>query len=232
MVSAVIPAFNEAATVGEVVSIAIGHPDILEVIVVDDGSTDNTARAAERAGARVVRLDNNCGKAGALEAGVRAARHDIILFMDADVTGQTNESLSRIMQPVVDGRFEMYVGLRARKTLWLNRLLRLFPIIGGERALTRRLWEAVPRKLKNRFQIEIALNYTAKQFERGMGFELVTGTVHRVKERKYGVLPGLLHRLGMIVDILMVSIRLYVLGTIARIATRFFKKLRLLARTS
>lgn len=217
MVSAVIPAFNEADTVGEAISSAIGHPDILEVIVVDDGSTDDTARVAETAGARVVRLDRNHGKAGALEAGVRAARHDIILFVDADVTGQTTESLSRIMQPVIDGRVEMYVGVRARRTLWLNRLLRLAPIIGGERALTRRLWDAVPRKHKNGFQIEIALNYTAKQFERGMGFELVPGTAHRVKERKYGILLGLLRRIRMMADVLTISIRLYVLDKIARL---------------
>lgn len=231
MVSAVIPAFNEEPTVGEVVSKALSHPDILEVIVVDDGSTDGTARAAESAGGRVVRLECNRGKAWALETGVCAAKHDIILFMDADVIGQTTESLSRVLQPVIDGRFEMYVGVRARQTVWLNRLLRLFPIIGGERALTRRLWNAVPRKYKSRFQIEIALNYTAKQFERGMGFELVTGTIHRVKERKYGILLGLLRRIQMMADILTISIRLYVLGTIARNVARFFKKLRVLVRT-
>lgn len=191
--------------------------------MVDDGSTDGTASAAERASARIVPLDYNHGKAQALEAGVRAARHDIILFMDADVTGQTTESLSRIMRPVIDGRFEMYVGLRARKTIWLNRLLRLFPIIGGERAVTRRLWDAVPCKHRKRFQIEIALNNTAKQFERGMGFELVTGTVHRVKERKYGIALGLLRRIRMMADILAISIRLYILGTIARSAASLVK---------
>jgi polyprenyl-phospho-N-acetylgalactosaminyl synthase len=116
--------------------------------------------------------------------------------------------------------------VRARKTVWFNRLLRLFPIIGGQRALTRRLWDAVPHKHKSRFQIEIALNYTAKQFERGMGFELVTGTIHRIKERKYGILLGLFLRLCMMVDILTISIRLYVLGTVARRPARMFKKVR------
>lgn len=231
MVSAVIPAFNEAATVGAVVASAIGHPDIQEVVVVDDGSTDATVQAAEQAGARVVRLDGNHGKALAMEAGVKAASQDIILFMDADVTGQTHESLSRIMQPVIDGRFEMYVGLRARKTLWLNRIMRISPIIGGERALTRRLWNAVPRKYKKRFQIEIALNYTAKHFEKGMGFEFVAGTVHRVKEHKYGFLKGLFGRLWMMADVLSISIRIYVIGALARKTRSFFNKLKLLART-
>jgi glycosyltransferase involved in cell wall biosynthesis len=144
MVSVVIPAFDEADTVGSVVAAARGHPDIAEVIVVDDGSSDGTAQVAAAAGARVLRVEHNGGKAAALDAGVRAAKGDVILFLDADVTGYTRETLSRIMQPVIDGRFEMYVGIRARSTVWLNRLLRFFPVIGGERAVTRRLWDAVP----------------------------------------------------------------------------------------
>lgn len=231
MVSAVIPAFNEAATIDQVVTEAVRHPDILEVIVVDDGSTDDTAGVADRAGARVVRLEDNLGKAMALDYGVQEARYDTILFIDADVTGHSPESISRVVRAVSEGRYEMYVGVRARKTVWLNSLLRLFPIIGGERALTRRLWDAVPRKHKRRFQIEIALNYTAKQFERGMGFELVKGTTHLVKERKHGVLLGLLYRTRMIVDILAISFRLYVFGTIARYAARIFRKLRTVAGT-
>ena len=216
MVSVVIPAFDEADTVGSVVAAARGHPDIAEVIVVDDGSSDDTAQVAAGAGARVLRLEHNGGKAGALDAGVRAAKHDVILFLDADVTGYTRETLSRIMQPVIDGRFDMYVGIRARSTVWLNRLLRFFPIIGGERAVTRRLWDAVPDCQKKRFEIEIALNYAAKRFGGGMGFELVHGTIHRPKERKYGLLRGLARRMRMVADILAISFRLYVLGGVAR----------------
>jgi glycosyltransferase involved in cell wall biosynthesis len=226
MVSVVIPAFDEAATVGESIAAALRHPDVAEVLVVDDGSTDGTARAAAAAGARVVRLDRNGGKAAALDAGVLAAKHNVILFLDADVTGHTDQTLSRIMQPVIDGRFEMYVGIRARSTLWLNRLLHFFPIIGGDRALTRRLWEAVPQHNKNGFQIEIALNYTAKRFDKRMGFELIPGTDHHIKEKKYGILTGLARRAQMIADIVAVSFRLYVLGAITRGATGLRQKVR------
>ncbi|HRQ77537.1 MAG TPA: glycosyltransferase [Gemmatimonadaceae bacterium] len=211
-VSVVIPAFNEGATVGASVSAAVGHPLVDEVIVVDDGSSDGSAAAAARAGARVIRLAGNSGKATALDAGVSAARNDTLLFLDADVTGHTQATLTRIIQPVLDGRVEMFVGVHARRTLWLNRLLHVFPIIGGDRALTRRLWDAVPAGHKRGFEIEIAMNHTAKRFPRRMGHALIRGLTHQPKERKYGLLVGLWRRLVMLRDIVRVTFRLYILG--------------------
>lgn len=218
MISVVIPAFNEEATVGSCVAAVIGHPLVDEVIVVDDGSSDRSAAVAEAAGATVIRLSPNAGKASALDAGVRAARNDILLFLDADVGGHTHETVSRIIQPVLDGQVEMFVGIHARRTLWLNRLLRVFPILGGDRALTRRLWDAVPRDHKRGFEIEIAMNHTAKRFPKRMGFALIPGITHHIKERKYGVLPGLWRRLLMFGDIARVTLRLYVLGAVTATA--------------
>jgi polyprenyl-phospho-N-acetylgalactosaminyl synthase len=230
MVSVVIPAFDEAATIGRCVRAALHLPDVVEVIVVDDGSSDDTGEAAAAAGALVLRLDQRSGKAAAMDAGVHAARHSIILFLDADVTGYTDQMLTRIVQPVVDGRFEMYVGVRARKTIWLNRLLGFFPIIGGERAVTRRLWEAVPIKYKEGFKIEIALNHTAKKFGKGMGFELIAGTRHHVKEQKYGLCLGFLRRMQMVADIVVISFQLYVLEAISNGLKRFRMKVASLLR--
>ena len=211
MVSVVIAAFNEAQTIVESVAEALQCPGAREVIVVDDGSCDLTADLAASAGAtKVIRLARNSGKAAAMAAGVAEACSDIILFLDADITGLTPDKMSSIVQPVVDGRFEMYVGVRARKTIWLNRLLRYTPIIGGERAVTRRLWNSVPQHYREGFKIEIALNHRAKQFERKMGFALITGTVHQIKEKKYGLLEGLLRRALMIADIMVISFQIYI----------------------
>lgn len=220
MVSVVMAAYNESATVGRAVSEVIGHPEIIEVIVVDDGSTDDTAERAAAAGARLVRLAENGGKAAALEVGVAEAGSEILLFLDADVTGLTHEAVSGIIRPVVDGGVDMHVGLRARKTLWLNRLLRVFPIIGGERALTRRIWALVPERQKRGYRIEVALNYTAKRFGRGMSFDLVTGVTHRTKESKFGRWRGFLRRLDMIGQVAAVTWSLYIVGGLRDTLTR------------
>lgn len=218
MVSVIIPAFDEACTVAGSVGAARRHPEVDEVIVVDDGSTDATAQVASRAGGRVIRLARNAGKAAALQAGVLAARNDHLLFLDADVHGHTDETLSRIMRPVVDGRFEMYVGIHARGP-WFDRLRRFCPILGGERALTRRLWDAVPAVHKSRFQIEIAMNHSARMFQRGMGSEVIDGTTHFVKEQKYGFWLGSWRRQCMVADIVRIGIRLYGVETLVRLAT-------------
>lgn len=84
-VSVVLPAHNEAATIESVVAGCLRHtPDLLEVLVIDDGSRDDTARLAEHAGARVVRLHPNRGKGIALREGVAEARGEVIVFLDAD----------------------------------------------------------------------------------------------------------------------------------------------------
>lgn len=212
MVSVIIAAFNEAPTVGRCVADVVGHPQVSEIIVVDDGSSDDTAEQARKAGARVITLKENRGKALALDAGVAATRGDVLVFLDADVTGLTHEVLSRIIRPVIEGRCEMFVGVRARKTLWLNRLLRVFPIIGGERAVTRALWQRVPERHKRGFRIEIALNHTAKYYGGGMGFDLIEGVVHRTKEAKFGWWRGLWRRLRMAWEVTAVTWSLYVIG--------------------
>ena len=68
----------------------------------------------------------------------------------------------------------------------------------------------MPSDYKRNFQIEIALNFFAKQLGQSMGFTVVHGLSQVIKEKKRGLLPGLWQRLAMIRDILLVSWRIYV----------------------
>src|SRR5690606_1260029 len=104
VVDVVMPARNEARTVAANVAAAIGCRHVRRVIVVDDGSTDDTARIAEQAGARVVGRPGSTGsKAHAMDAGVQATDATHILFVDADCTGLTSAHLDAICEPVLDG---------------------------------------------------------------------------------------------------------------------------------
>lgn len=206
-----IPAYSEGRTIADVIAPLAGHPLIREVIVVSDGSTDDTVALARAAGARVIDEPVNRGKAAAVERGVQAAAHDCILLLDADIRGLTCSMITAIVTPVLRGDFAMFVALRGRRTYWLNRLLHFTPIIGGERALTRSLWNCVPPRYKRKFQIEIALNFFAKRRGERMGFAVMPGLTQVIKERKRGLWLGLYQRLSMCLDIVIIAFRLYVI---------------------
>ncbi|MCX8043062.1 MAG: glycosyltransferase family 2 protein [Desulfobacterota bacterium] len=87
-VSVVIPAYNEAATIGELVAEVRRILPDGEIIVVDDASRDGTGAAARHAGARVISHPYNIGNGAAVKTGIRAATGDIVVLMDGD--GQHN----------------------------------------------------------------------------------------------------------------------------------------------
>src|SRR5690349_10979581 len=89
-VSCIIPAYNEQDRIGLVLGAVIGHPLIDEVIVVDDGSKDETARIAQGMdGPQVIVCAKNGGKSRALATGIEAATGDILLLIDADLVALT-----------------------------------------------------------------------------------------------------------------------------------------------
>ena len=82
--SIVIPAKNEGGAIGAVVANAREQYPDAEIIVVNDGSDDNTAEAASEAGAKVVSHPESLGNGAAVKSGARAATGDIIAFMNGD----------------------------------------------------------------------------------------------------------------------------------------------------
>ena len=115
MISIVIPAYNEADAIGGTISsvksaLAASFDSTLEVLVVDDGSNDRTATIAAEAGATVARHPHNGGYGQALMTGIRAARHDTIVIIDADLTYPV-EAIPALVQEFKRG-IDMVVGAR------------------------------------------------------------------------------------------------------------------------
>jgi glycosyltransferase involved in cell wall biosynthesis len=130
-VSVIIPAYNAARTLPQTLAaLNAAAPPPLEVIVVDDGSTDETARAATTAGARVVRFEKNIGAAAAKNRGARDARGDILFFTDADIV-PPRDALAVIQRALQNPQVDGIVGLLDEnipytdwasqfKNLWMN----------------------------------------------------------------------------------------------------------------
>jgi len=109
-VSIIIPVYNEGETIGGLVTkIKSSYPDF-DVIVIDDGSIDNTADAAQTAGARVYSHPYNIGNGAAIKSGIRVADGDILVFLDGD--GQHNpEDIAGLLRYFP--QFDMVVGARS-----------------------------------------------------------------------------------------------------------------------
>lgn len=119
-VSAVIPAYFEEKTIGEVVSLTL--PFVDEVIVVDDGSSDETSLRASEAGARVIRNEANMGVLSATRRGLREAVGAIIVTLDAD--GQHDPSeIPGLIAPIREGRADLVMGVRPSFPYWSERIL-------------------------------------------------------------------------------------------------------------
>jgi glycosyltransferase involved in cell wall biosynthesis len=110
-VSVVIPAFNESQTIGDLVqTVQRQYPDF-EIVVIDDGSEDNTAEVAADVGAQVYSHPYNIGNGAAIKSGIRAATGDILVFMDGD--GQHDpEDIAKMLDHMPE--FDMVVGARVK----------------------------------------------------------------------------------------------------------------------
>ena len=108
--SIVIPAKNESAAISKVVRTARSEYPDAEIIVVDDGSADATARIAEEAGAMVIRHPESLGNGAAVKSGARAARGEILALMDGDGQHDPRE-IGRLLAKLNQG-YDMAVGAR------------------------------------------------------------------------------------------------------------------------
>ena len=111
---AIVPAYNEVGSVASVVREIHAVDAEFQIVVVDDGSTDETARLAAEAGARVIRLPFNLGIGGAVQTGYQyALEHGFDLAVQVDGDGQHDPGeIDALLEPILDGRADMAVGSR------------------------------------------------------------------------------------------------------------------------
>lgn len=116
LLSVIVPAYNEQATLAQIVEKLRGVPYLLEIILVDDCSTDQTNAIAQLlaqkySNVRAIRMPVNSGKTAALKAGFAASRGEIVIVQDADLEYDPAEIVD-VIQPIVDGHADVVYGSR------------------------------------------------------------------------------------------------------------------------
>jgi len=210
-VDILIPAYNEEDIIGETVKAALSMPGINEVVVIDDGSEDETPFIAHEAGARVIQLDQNNGKGTAMNQGVAETDAEIVLVIDADL-GSCAAETYKLVEPLIAEQADMSIavmkappghkggfGFVLKLAKWGIRKyggLEVTAPISGQRAMRRALIEDIGAFEKG-FGVETALTIDALR----KGYRIVEVPLpltHRVSGRN---LKGFLHRGHQFMDI-------------------------------
>lgn len=201
LVTAIIPAHNEGKTIFDIVNALRGCQYIKEVVVVDDGSTDDTAERASEAGARVIR-QINAGQGSALARGVENVTTSFVMTCDADLLGLTSDDVANLVLPVISGEADMTVGLRDRFGLLMDLFPRLDPAlaISGERVLRKEIFQAIPKELVKGYTTAMVISHYCHKKKLKVKLVKMKGVSQVIKEKKRGFKSGFLARLKMIWD--------------------------------
>lgn len=195
--AAIVAAYNEEKTIGPIVKTLAESKLFRDVIVISDGSTDRTAEIARENGADLVhQMPWKHGKGAAMMHGVAHTDAPILFFLDADLIGLQKRHLEAILKPVLKGEMDMAVGIRDRGKLAMKLAARL-PLIGGERAMQRRVFEDIPDKYLQGFMVESAMNYYCRSHRLPYGTVELPGLHIRRKMQKVGFAKGLLEYIHM-----------------------------------
>lgn len=157
-VSAIVPAYNEAKNILRVLSVLRQVPAIEEIIVVSDGSTDETARLVREAGsAKVVELALNLGKTRAVLRGAAEAQHPALLLCDADLLNLNARHMSDLVAKYCEG-YDMVIQDKGSQPWIFREVLQSVPALSGTRILDREHLARVPFRPTDRFQLETRIN--------------------------------------------------------------------------
>lgn len=199
-VTVVIPAFNEAADIGPVLDTLRATEDLAAIIIVDDGSTDGTARVARRRMAGDERMRLICrwpdgGKGAALVSGAELAPTDIVLFLDADLVGLLPDHIRRLAEPVIAGRADMAIARFRRGRLWTDLSHIITPAVSGQRCLRWSQFRGAAGLREAGYGAEMVLQQHALAHGLRRQHVIWPGVTHVTKEEKCGRLEGFRQRL-------------------------------------
>ena len=197
-ITAIVPVYNEEKTVGNVLEVLVSSDKIGKIIVVNGGSTDKTPaiinkfKSSKKSKVAVINLKHPNGKGGAVKAGSRNIKSDIVLLFDADLTGLKKEHVDKLIRPIIEGA-AMVIGLRDKGNIIGNMIMPYFPLTGGERAfITKVFMEIIKCPLVGGWGLESVMNDYCKKKKLKVAKVKLDGMDHiGMQTKKYGIMAFL-----------------------------------------
>ncbi len=193
--AAIVPAFNEAGRISKVVDVLCQVEQIDEIIVVDDGSTDGTARDAENAAKgdpriKIRRSPENLGKGQAIYEGWNSTNAPFLLFMDADLVNLKPEHVVNLIDPVLKGRADMTMGI-FKDGYWRADLAqRVTPWLTGQRCIRSKLLREISWDASRGYGFETAVTIAARKYDWQSEQVPLVGVTHPLGEIPRGGYHG------------------------------------------
>jgi polyisoprenyl-phosphate glycosyltransferase len=200
-ISVIIPAYNEEITIADVIKTVKNVPEINDIIVVSDGSTDDTVAIARELNVDVYQMKENIGKGGAIKRGFEKTDSDILLFLDADLIGLNNEHVYALINPIRENTADMTLGIFTQGRLLTDLPQFLMPYLSGQRAIKRQIIDAIPNMDLLKYGLELAITKVVKKYDYRVSKVKLHNLTQRIKEEKYGIIEGAKKRLQMYLDI-------------------------------
>jgi glycosyltransferase involved in cell wall biosynthesis len=196
-VTAIIPAYNEEKYIRDVLVPLKKVKEITQIIVVSDGSTDNTVQEAMNQDVLVINLEENLGKGGALSAGLQYLQEEIVLFLDADLIGLTEQHIISLISPVIHGQADMTVGIFENGRLATDMAQVISPYLSGQRCIRKDWLDQIEDLAVSGFGVEALLTNFANQQKLKVNYVHLPKMSHIMKEEKLGLLKGFAYRIKM-----------------------------------
>lgn len=194
-ISCIISAYNEEKRISKVLSVIVNHPLINEIIVINDGSIDNTERIVRRfRKVKLINLEKNHGKSYAVMKGLIASKNELILLLDADLVGLTKENITKLILPVKNDEVSFSISLR--KNPIHSRIIGI-DILSGERVFDKSLINIEELKNLYGYGLESYINSKVIQKNKTIKVILWKNVYNVYKSKKGNLIKGIMEDIFM-----------------------------------